>query len=482
MPSNKSSVLVVGGSIRGLRRLDLELKKTVEESENIEQVRTKLSQMQFKDQFIVSNSEVLAAVTMLGVKDEEVDYEYFSLRSLFHIDDVKRFENDESLGLDDEIYFVDTTRINAAKVTELLAKVEKAQSIIVCSPVYFGDRSSLVDTFIKLLQDNNSLAEKCLSVVSVGAKRNGGQETTNVYAIFDAINSDAFGLGNGPKTSQYGGTGCAGDKGQILEDEFGLETTYGTGRRAGQMAKVMSAYSTAEGGDSNIAVLITSDNESRDVENLVNEMLPTDNSAVDFSIINLVDYRVERCLGCKICPYPPKVENGSDGKFELGSTDYSCIIDNGKDNMELVREKLKGMDGLIVVGVNDDSIPKLIDQYQAFTERTRFIRRNNFEWMNTPFTSLIIKNTKAARDRLFGLRVMTSYLRHNMIASKPVRLLRNGDEVVSRPDQELNDFVNRVSKFKIARRAVGPTRVSYIAGGTGGYQDTSLDHTTEERI
>ena len=50
------------------------------------------------------------------------------------------------------------------------------------------------------------------------------------------------------------------------------------------------------------------------------------------------------------------VQGGSKGSTELGATDYACIIDNGRDGLELIREKMKNMDGLIIAGVNQKSI------------------------------------------------------------------------------------------------------------------------------
>ena len=102
--------------------------------------------------------------------------------------------------------------------------------------------------------------------------------------------------------------------------------------------------------------------------------------------------------------------------------------------------------------------------------------------MNTPFTSLILKDVGASRERAFGLRAMTSYMRHNMIAMTPVRALYYEDKLISNPIGQLFDFVTMVNRLRLAREASGPTTVSYIAGGTGGYRDTSLDHTSARRI
>lgn len=481
----KQKVLVIGGSIRGNARRDQTIMRLVKEADGLDDLVAACRKKFQNGESILSNSEIFAGVAMLGAKSDGSEVDYFSLRSLFHIDDAPRISHDSKLGLDDDLYFVDTTRIKADKLNILVNKARSASGFVVATPIYFGDRSSLVDSLLKILHDADVLKDKAFSVVSVGAKRNGGQETTNIYALFDALNYGAFCHGNGPKTSQYGGTGWAGDKGAVLEDQFGMETAYGTGRRSSQIAKILKNRPDIanQKKKAKVVILITADNVQKEVEATVRDLLPAaDNLGADFEFVNLVDFRIERCLGCRVCPYPPMVQGGSKGSTELGATDYACIIDNGRDGLELIREKMKNMDGLIIAGVNQEKHSSLLDQYQAFTERTRFIRRADFEWMNTPFTSLILKDVGASRERVFGLRAMTSYMRHNMIAMTPVRALYYEDKLISNPIGQLFDFVTMVNRLRLAREASGPTTVSYIAGGTGGYRDTSLDHTSARRI
>jgi multimeric flavodoxin WrbA len=407
------------------------------------------------------------------------------LRRLFRVEDSPRITPAADLGLDEEVFSVDTTVIDTNVLESLIERTAQAQSVILSTPVYFGDRSSVVDVFLKILHQRKVIQGKAVSLITVGAKRNGGQETAAVYALFDAINMGAIAIGNGPKTSQYGGTAVAGDKGGATEDVFGAETAVGTGRRGAQVAKILLAAETekeAARPPVKIAVLITADNQEREVQSNAQKYFDVaTRSTVEYEIINLLDYRIERCLACKICPFPPMVQNGSKGYFDCGTSDYACIIDNGRDGMEVVREKLKSMDGLILVGINDDHYSDLVDSYQSFTERTRFIRRANFEWMNTPFTSFILKNVASTRDRAFGLRVMTSYIRHNTIACGPIRVLADGDEIIRGPEEALATFVDTVASIRCGRNAIGGTVVSYIAGGTGGYADTRLDHTTAVR-
>ena len=484
MSGDQPRVLVVGGSIRSTGKKDEFLLQLAQDLEGHPDILSGLDREKNRTASGLSNSEILAAIAMRGAVEEGAACDYFSLRRLFPVGDATQTVDSESLGLDEEIFRIDTTAVDRKVLHALMDRARQADCIILCSPVYFGDRSSLLDTFLKTLHQEGALAGKGVAAISVGAKRNGGQETTNVYALFDAINMGAFAIGNGPKTSQYGATGCAGDKGKILEDEFGIETALGTGRRAAQVAQILAHGAGASAEllpKSRIAVLISADNEAREVEATVGRFLAEASTPnVHFETINLLDHRVERCLACKVCPFPPMVENGPRGHY--GKTDYACIIDNGRDSVEDLREKLKGMDGLIVVGVNDDRMTDLVDSYQSFTERTRFIRRADFEWMNTPFTSFVLKDVGSTRERIFGLRVMTSYIRHNAIACAPIRALSMGDQLVRSPVPALQAFTEAVARVRLGRDKRGGTRVSYVAGGTGGYADTRLDHTSAVRL
>jgi len=474
--SSKPRVLAIGGSIRSTGKIDQKVLEIVNAASSIDNVLHQFRQM---DPRILSNSEILAGISLYGAKEEKTEIDFFSLRRLFKIDVDPHLQSEENIDLDKEAFYLDSTKIDQAHLNDLLQRIRKADTLILSTPVYFGDRSSVVDTLLKILHDQNSLQGKGFSVVSVGAKRNGGQETTNIYALFDAINMGALALGNGPKTSQYGGTAFAGDRGATLNDEFGIETALGTGRRSAQLAKILcrSHSLPSELKKAVIGVLITADNHKKEIELQVQNYLhQIDNKLVDFKTVNLIDYHIERCLGCKICPSPEMVEKGSKGKTEVGSTDYACLIDNGVDCMEVVREKLKEIDGLIIVGINDDSLTDLIDKYQVFTERTRFIRRGNFEWTNNPFTSLVLKNVGSTRERLFGLRAMTSYIRHNTIAVAPLRALTYQKDTILSPISALQNFTKLVAQLKYGREKAGPVQVNYIASGTGGYEHTELDN------
>ena len=110
----------------------------------------------------VSNTEGCAIAAAYGARQEDVDVEYIRLNQ--HISRAGKLRN----------------------AGQLLDGVASADGLLFLSPVYFGDRSSLLFDFFKLLRKRQvSLEGKVCGMISVGAKRNGGQETTNIFTLFD---------------------------------------------------------------------------------------------------------------------------------------------------------------------------------------------------------------------------------------------------------------------------------------------------------
>lgn len=478
MPAN---VLVVCASIRSTGRLNDALvaaaRDTGEQGAVVERLRG------IKSKYLC-NTEVLSAIAMAGAVSEGAEVRYRSLRKLFPVGKQTISEAGiETMGLDADASFVDTSKVSAEALQDLLDVVAWADAVVLTTPVYFGDRGSPANTFLKILNERDALRGKAFAAATAAAKRNGGQETAAIYALFDAMAMGAVIHGNGPKTCQYGGTAWGGDRRAVLDDEIGVETTFHTGRRAAQIGEILRlARGEAAPVEAPLRLhfVITADTPQREVQREIEQLIAhLDDTRVEPVISNLLDFHVDRCLGCNICPYPPMVEKGSKK-----GTDYACIIDSRRDQVEDVREVIKTTDALVFVGTNA-ALPGLIDRYQEFTERTRFVRRNNFELTNRPFTSLVIKDLTATRERLFGLRVMTSYMRHNMLGYEPIRVLRMDGQHLKVPGYDPAEHLARFAEHAIAVRAaraeLTPQAVSYVAGGIGGYADTRLDDTVHLR-
>lgn len=256
--------------------------------------------------------------------------------------------------------------------------IPEFDGVILSTPVYFGDRSSGLHSFIR----ENNLKDKAVGVVSCGAKRNGGQETTNIYALYDCLDKGALITGNGPPTAQYGGTGWAGNKTAIVDDDFGIKTSYGTGIHVAKLAKIIAAPECEEK-PRILFMHVTNDPVSVVPANLI------ENCNVTY--FDMTGMNIRRCLGCPVCP------NGDlDQK-------YKCIIKN--DDMDMVQDHMSEADCIIFVSGTDDT------KFQVFIERTRFIRRDHFELGERVYSS--ISESTSVTD-ILPLRIMTNMLRQNM--------------------------------------------------------------------
>lgn len=128
-------------------------------------------------------------------------------------------------------------------MTIISQKLLEADGFLVGTPVSFGTMSSYIKIFIdrtRILRHNNfALANKAFGAISVAARRNGGQETALMELFTTFLRHGVVPVNNGPGTSQYGGTVWAGPIGEAEEDDWGLETCRGVGRRVAEMAWII---------------------------------------------------------------------------------------------------------------------------------------------------------------------------------------------------------------------------------------------------
>jgi multimeric flavodoxin WrbA len=122
---------------------------------------------------------------------------------------------------------------------DITRKLEDAQGLILGSPVYFGNVTSQMKIFMdrsRPLRIDFKLRDKVAGAISVGAARNGGQETT-ISAMHEfLLIHDAIIVGDGAPLAHYGGTGVGGVIGDTRQDEYGLETSINLGRRVAELA------------------------------------------------------------------------------------------------------------------------------------------------------------------------------------------------------------------------------------------------------
>lgn len=279
--------------------------------------------------------------------------------------------------------------------------------IVFASPVYFGDRSSYLHDLICTM----NLKDKAVGIVSSGAKRNGGQETTNIYALYDCLTKGAVITGNGPPTAQYGGTGWAGNKTAIVNDDFGIKTSFGTGMQVARLSKMMNLANGIE--KPNILFLIMT---SGGIDFPISEFKNSYTELLDITPMN-----IKRCAACPVCP------NGNLNKK------YTCIISG--DDMQEIHKHIIDADCVVFVSSMSDAP---VDVYQIFMERTRFVRRNHFELSERVYSS--ISYTQSMTD-IFPLRAMTSMLRQNMFCLPFYRSFRGFSNIYA------TDYVQTIEKY-----------------------------------
>lgn len=331
------------------------------------------------------------------------------------------------------------------KDPEMLKSVlAQTNGFLLSTPVYFGDRSSFTADFIRFLQDTEQetrlpLDGKAVGVVSVGAKRNGGQETTNIYALYDCMNLGACIVGNGPPISQYGGTGWGGNIGAIIDDNFGLNTSKGTGRRVGLLSKVLSLPEAVT--RVRILFVVTRADTRGNFIRQIKELPFSEDVQVD--ILDLSDLNIKRCRACPICPR---------GNLEK---EYTCVIPpesskGEKDDMQHVHSRLVQADGIVLAHYAGKNAGP--DKFQIFMERTRFIRRHDFELADRAFA--VFTQTNSLND-IYSLRFMTSFLRQNLFIIGPFyKRLQGADS---------NTFIESIPVTTFAERIEGFTKKTRLA-------------------
>lgn len=119
-------------------------------------------------------------------------------------------------------------------------KAPEVRGIIIGTPVYFGNMSSLCKAFldrcIAFYTDNLALSNKVGGVLAVGGTRNGGQEVTVQSVQVSLMCQEMIIVGNGRPSSRLGGTVWSGVEGGVANDTFGMNTAKNLGRRVAETA------------------------------------------------------------------------------------------------------------------------------------------------------------------------------------------------------------------------------------------------------
>ncbi|NJB69192.1 multimeric flavodoxin WrbA [Desulfobaculum xiamenense] len=344
----------------------------------------------------------------------------------------------------------------------LKADLLAADALLVSGPVYFGDRGSLVQELVTLLREDDYLREAlagCLyGGIAVGAKRNGGQETALVYQVLDMVSLGLLAVGNDSETTaQYGGTVRAGMVGSACEDDYGLDTAMGTGRRLARLLMGMEVGGHIAG-PVRVAFVILQDARGRGLE-AARGLAEAFADEVESEIIDVTGMRLMRCRACDVCP-------STIGPDE----DYRCAL-AGRDDFSDLHRRLLDHDALVPVMVSAREQSVVHSAYQVFMERTRYLRRGDYALSDTLLAPMALVEPGA--DENLHVRAITSLIRHHMVVGRPVTvMLRQGELTESGADVLARWFTCVVRRARLtgaARLAVASRLEGVVSYNPVGY-------------
>lgn len=332
----------------------------------------------------------------------------------------------------------------------LFAKLRAADGILISTPVYFGDRSSLAQTLIDFIASDSrlrtNLAGKIYGGIAVGAKRNGGQETTLIYQLLDMVNLGFLAVGNSSETTaQYGGTAVGGDVGTVHKDDDGIETSIGTGRRVARVAKLRNLGASGPRLADKIQLhlwLLQRDEAGRGLAFFEQwaAALVERNPRISAKIWDVAGEAVVRCIACDVCPV-------SIGRTET----YRCIISNSDDFFVKNHAGLIEADAILVCAYSPEDRADLRSAYQQFIERTRYLRRDNYVFSGLLTAPFVVSELNARQN--LHLRMLTSMVRHHTVLHHPLIGMMHQGKLLNAEhlDQTAEAFVRAAQDLLIGR-------------------------------
>jgi multimeric flavodoxin WrbA len=121
----------------------------------------------------------------------------------------------------------------------------KVAGIILGTPVYFSNMSSLckafLDRWIVFRKSDFALADKVGGVLAVGSARNGGQLMTIESVQAALYCQEMIVVGAGRPTTRNGAAVCSGGQDDVTEDEVGMGAARDLGRRVAEVARRVAA-------------------------------------------------------------------------------------------------------------------------------------------------------------------------------------------------------------------------------------------------
>lgn len=367
---------------------------------------------------------------------------------------------------------------DANDLDKLRDLVLQSDALLISGPVYFGDRGSPVQEFIEFLRSDRHCREhvkgKLYAGIAVGAKRNGGQETTLIYQMVDMANLSMLVVGNsGDNTAQYGGTTCAGDVGTLYRDDYGIETAVATGKRLGtclQQQELGLNFNIK--GNIRIGVWMLQDVAHKRGLQFVRELcqeIESQSPGVCFDVRDFSESEIYRCIACDVCPIEPGPRD-----------EYRCIIKSDKDLFVRQHSDLVNVDALLLAAYSPANRGNVRSVYQRFLERTRYLRRDDYALADRLAAPLVI--SELGSNQNLHIRMLTSLVRHQTILHHPLIGFEHNGDVLTR-NQMVEDgmsFVKCAAQLTAGRVARSGVETSQLAYNPVGYQVSAAERAEQE--
>ena len=236
---------------------------------------------------------------------------------------------------------------------------------------------------------------KPVAGVAVGAKRNGGQETTLIYQLAECASLGMLAVGNDSETtSQYGGTIVAGDIGEGAKDRYGLKTAMGVGRRVARIAIEQAMARRYEFRSRLRVTFWILQDANQFALNQVQELLKDLDATVDAKILLLDEADVQRCIACDICPTHVGLDE-----------EYRCIIHRRSDAVGKYHKEFLDPDLIVPVAYSPRDRKGLHSNYQRFMERTRYLRRGDYLFTDLAVLPPVFEELGVGENMMLQIRL-----------------------------------------------------------------------------
>ena len=384
----------------------------------------------------LSNSETALVYALWNsLQEKNISIDYLSLSNIFEAE-------------------------NKNKLDYFKKKFLNCNALLVSGPVYFGDRGSLTQRMIEFINSDEECMQHAKKILyaglAVGAKRNGGQETTLIFQTLDFLNMGCKVIGNGhDTTAQYGGTIVAGDIGKAVKDDYGIKTALSTGKNIAEVLNNIDLNKDISGQElikpHKCNIFILQDNKQEECTKVIKSLLKNyKNKNISFNVFEVFKEEVHKCIACDICP----ISYDSSEK-------YRCIINNKNDFFKKNHEKIIDCDSFIFAAYSGTNFVNIKTNYQQFIERTRYLRRDNYLFGRKLVSSFILSEVNSNRN--LHIRILTSLVRHHNILFKPILVFKNANTYINFENikKQFIDFCDTALKVNNKTKEVEYKPVGY---------------------